>query len=253
MTDNPSRTHPLGAVPPAWVPPDAPILFVGDIQGCAEDLARLLERARFDPGRHLLIPLGDTINRGPDAPGVLRLLRESGARPIQGNHERAMLNLAPDTDLPTWARGPGSACKQLQRAGLWQQALDWIGTWPLVARGPGWIAVHAGLHPRLAPELTPAGFLTTVRWCSPEGELPPRCPGEATRPASGFAPWYDYYRGGDTILFGHWARQGLWLRDRLRGLDTGCVYGGTLSGLWWPEDRLVQVDSVCKSTEGGTL
>ena len=30
---------------------------------------------------------------------------------------------------------------------------------------------------------------------------------------------------------------------RVRGLDTGCVYGKRLSGLWWPEDKLVQVEA----------
>jgi len=233
-----------------WVADDAPILFVGDIQGCAADLARLLERARFDPARHLLIPLGDTVNRGPDAPGVLRLLREAGARPILGNHERALLGLTQRTDLPAWARGPGSACDQLRRAGQWEQALEWMGAWPLLARGAGWIAVHAGLHPCLAPEATPAEFLTTVRWCTAEGELPPKGTKQTAQPAPGFAPWHAFYRGRDTVLFGHWARQGLWVRERLRGLDSGCVYGGILSGVWWPEDRLVQVEALSQPKAG---
>ena len=34
------------------------------------------------------------------------------------------------------------------------------------------------------------------------------------------------------------------LEGKSRGLDTGCVYGGRLTGLWWPEDALVQVDAL---------
>ncbi len=241
------------ATPCAWHSADAPILFVGDIQGCAEDLARLLERARFDSARHMLIPLGDTVNRGPDAPGVLRLLREVGARPILGNHERALLGLAQRADVPAWASGPGSAREQLRGAGQWEQALEWMRTWPLLARGAGWIAVHAGLHPRLAPEATPARFLTPVRWCTAEGELPSEARRGAAQPAPGFAPWHAYYRGRDTVLYGHWARQGLWLRERLRGLDTGCVYRGILSGVWWPADRLVQTEAPRKAMKEGRL
>jgi len=252
MTAHPAPPRPEDAAPScAWIPADAPILFVGDIQGCADELALLLERERFDPARHLLIPLGDTVNRGPDASGVLRLLREAGARPIAGNHERALLKLGQGGELPAWARGPGSACEQLRRAGHWEPALQWLRTWPLLARGPGWLAVHAGLHPRLAPEDTAARFLTTVRWCAADGRLPPE--GAKSAPGAGFAPWHAFYRGRETVLFGHWARQGLWVRDRLRGLDTGCVYGGRLSALWWPEDRLVQIDALRKPEEGGKL
>ena len=230
--------------PALWVPDEAPILFVGDIQGCAAELARLLERAGFQASRHRLLPLGDTVNRGPDAPGVVRLLRETGALPLVGNHERALLALREDAPLPAWAKGPGSAIGQLREAGLWEETRDWIATWPLLARGPGWIAVHAGLHPRLNPEATPAEFLTTVRWCNAQGDVPEDGAAKNLDAPQGFSPWHVFYSGAATVVFGHWARQGLFLRERLRGLDTGCVYGRQLTGLWWPEDRLVQVDAL---------
>ena len=59
-----------------------PILFLGDIQGCPEELAELLKQAAFDSRIHRLIPLGDTINRGPDAAGVISLLRQHRAEQI---------------------------------------------------------------------------------------------------------------------------------------------------------------------------
>jgi bis(5'-nucleosyl)-tetraphosphatase (symmetrical) len=43
------------------------------------------------------------------------------------------------------------------------------------------------------------------------------------------------------VVFGHWARQGLVLRPGLRGLDSGCVWGGALSAWIAEEDRIVQV------------
>jgi bis(5'-nucleosyl)-tetraphosphatase (symmetrical) len=240
----PRTVNPSPSASPAGLTTDPPILFVGDIQGCAEPLARLLERVRFDPARHVLIPLGDTVNRGPDAAGVLRLLRETKAQPILGNHERALLALDTTRPLPAWTRGPRSAYEQLQSAGLWEQSLGWMRTWPLWRRGPDWIAVHAGLHPLLPPERTEPEFLTTVRHCREDGTLPPEGTDESAAAAAGYQPWHGFYRGVETVLFGHWARQGLLWRERLRGLDTGCVYGRQLSGLWWPEDRLVQVEGV---------
>lgn len=221
---------------------ERPILFVGDIQGCAEELAQLLDVAGFRPGRHRLIPVGDTVNRGPDAPGVLRMLREAEAEPVQGNHERHLLAILDRGENPNWLR-KGSAHAQLTETGELDRAAEWIRIWPLYREGPDWIVVHAGLHPALEPAQTDASFMTEVRYCTAEGGLPRVPDGKLTGSPDGFRPWYEFYGGTPTVIYGHWARQGLLVRDRLRGLDTGCVYGGHLTGLWWPEDRIVQVNS----------
>lgn len=221
---------------------ERPILFVGDIQGCAAELEALLETAAFRPGAHRLLPVGDTVNRGPEAPGVLRLLERAGAEPILGNHERALLAVAERDGPPDWLR-KGSAHAQLVEAGAWERAVDWMRAWPLWRRGPGWIMVHAGLHPRLPLEETDPDFLTNVRYCDDAGRRPPFRDGKLTEAPEGYRPWFEYYRGEDCVVFGHWARRGLLVEGSLRGLDTGCVYGGHLTGLWWPADRVVQVNS----------
>lgn len=220
-----------------------PVLFVGDIQGCAAELAALLDKAEFRAGSHRLLPLGDTINRGPDAPGVLRRLRDHGAEPILGNHERNLLERAANGGPGPQAVAERSALLQLERAGMLGEALDWIAGWPLFRESPDWIAVHAGLHPRLSPARTDPAFLTLVRYCDAQGNRPAEPDGELTAPPPGFLPWDDFYRGSRTVVFGHWALRGLVWTPRLRGLDTGCVYGGSLSAWWWPADRLVQVPS----------
>ena len=222
---------------------DRPILFVGDIQSCSRELQTLLDEAGFRPGAHRLIPVGDTINRGPDAPGVMHILRDAGAEPIVGNHERALLEIMERGESPDWLK-VGSAHAQLFEKAELEEAVEWMATWPTLRTGTDWIVVHAGLHPQLAPEETGADFLTEVRYCTPEGERPTVADGKLSVAPAGFQPWYDYYTGRETVIYGHWARQGLLVRDRLRGLDTGCVYGGHLTGLWWPEDRIVQVNSV---------
>jgi bis(5'-nucleosyl)-tetraphosphatase (symmetrical) len=222
---------------------DRPILFVGDIQGCAEELAHLLDQAGYQAGRHRLIPVGDTINRGPDAPGVVALLRRQGAEPITGNHELALLKTAVrahPVETPDRSR---SAFAQLLAAGQWEQTLEWIRSWPHARSGSGWVAVHGGVHPRLPVERTPPCYLANVRYCTPGGERPAIEDGSLEEAPPGFRPWYEFYHGERTVIFGHWARRGLIVQGRVRGLDSGCVYGGQLTGLWWPEDRLVQVPS----------
>lgn len=219
------------------------MLFVGDIQGCRDELERLLALAGFRPGAHRLLPLGDTVNRGPDSPGVLALLAACGAEPILGNHERALLEIRQGGTVPEWAEAPHSAYAQLLRVGRWEEALAEMAAWPLVREGRDWLAVHAGLHPHLAPRETPADFLTEVRWCDAQGRRPDPEPKEHIEPPPGYRPWYEFYRGERTVVFGHWAQRGLIREGRVWGLDTGCVYGGRLTGLWWPECRLVQVDA----------
>ncbi|HKI98895.1 MAG TPA: metallophosphoesterase [bacterium] len=231
-------------VPPQAAADPRPILFVGDIQGCVRELDALLARAGFRPGEHRLLPVGDTINRGPDAVGVLERLRACGAEPILGNHERGLLEIWRTGHAPAWAHGEHSAYVQLVRAGRWEAAMAEIAGWPLVREGPDWIAVHAGLHPHLPPQATGADFLTEVRWCDAQGRRPEGASKAHLDPPPGYRPWYAFYRGTRIVVFGHWAQRGLIIEGRVRGLDTGCVYGGRLTGLWWPEARLVQVDAL---------
>lgn len=233
---------------------DRPVLFVGDIQGCAIELELLLERAGFRPNAHRLIPVGDTINRGPDAPGVLERLNQAGAEPILGNHELALIDILKTGKLPGWAENPHSAYVQLTAAGRWEAEMRRIAQWPLWREGtgrdgtgqggPGWIAVHAGHHPIRHPAATPPDFLTEVRFCDEAGNQPANVPKANLAGPAGFKPWFEHYQGEKTVIFGHWAQLGLVRKDNLRGLDTGCVYGGRLTGLWWPEDKLVQVDAL---------
>jgi len=232
--------HTSGTTP--GQPDPRPILFVGDIQGCAEELEALLRVSGYQKGVHRLIPLGDMVNRGPDALGVLRLLEEHGAEPILGNHELALLEILRGAEPPGWALEPHSAYVQLSAAGCWEDTMARVAAWPLWREGPDWIAVHAGLHPRLPPQHTHVDFLTTVRFCDATGVFPQHMYRAQVRPGSAeFPPWFRHYRGPKTVLFGHWAPRGLVWGEHVIGLDTGCVTGRNLSGLWWPERRLVQV------------
>ncbi len=237
---------------------ERPVLFVGDIHGCAAELETLLAKAGFSPQSRRLIPVGDMFNRGPDSPRVLRLLQQAKAEPILGNHEHSLLYIAQlekrDQNLPAWALHSHSAYTQFCNAGLWEEVLQAIQGWPLwrqsghdaflsktKAGTKNWLVVHAGIHPVLDLEKTSARFLTTVRHCNAQGCTPTHWPSQHLRAPAGYRAWFYHYRAKPTVVFGHWARRGLVTRPRLRGLDTGCVYGRKLTGLLWPEDRLIQV------------
>ena len=69
-------------------------------------------------------------------------------------------------------------------------------------------------------------------------------PGTGAEPQ---AAWYQHWLASRedprTVVFGHWARQGLVVKERLRGLDSGCVWGRALSAWIAEEDRIVQVEA----------
>jgi bis(5'-nucleosyl)-tetraphosphatase (symmetrical) len=76
--------------------------------------------------------------------------------------------------------------------------------------------------------------LTRMRFCSPQGVMEFSAKEGAASAPHGYLPWFDV-RGrasADVMMaFGHWSTLGLIRRERLLGLDTGCVWGGCLSAV----------------------
>ncbi|MBK8180660.1 MAG: metallophosphoesterase [Planctomycetes bacterium] len=225
-------------------------IFVGDIQGCRAELEQLLELARFDPSVDELHPVGDLVNRGPDSLGTLRLLRSLGAGGVLGNHDLHLLRAARAARPMRAADTFGDVLAAPDREPL----LDWLASLPFARSFPDVFLVHAGISPlwsdpqRVLSGLDPlkhspeADFATRVRHCDGTGRRPER---DEPPPAEPFRPWFDWPRPqtlvGRTIVFGHWAVRGLVVREGLRGLDSGCVWGKALSAWIAEEDRVLSV------------
>ena len=86
-----------------------------------------------------------------------------------------------------------------------------------------------------------ARILTRIRTCASDGRACGRFSGPPGDAPSGCRPWFARRRRRrrePAIIFGHWSALGLKLTPGLLGLDTGCVWGGTLTAIRL-EDRKV--------------
>lgn len=238
---------------------------IGDVQGCFITLERLLARIEFDPSRDRLWFVGDIVNRGPSSLEVLRFVRDLGERAIVvlGNH-----------DLHLIARSRGTRAKKRRdtfddvlgapdRDGL----IEWLTGLPLLYREGANVMVHAGLLPawslehaealarkirkklrddRLSEKLRVAvDAFTRLRTCTESGEMCLDFAGPPEQAPAGCRPWFELAKIPDkvTIFFGHWASLGLHLGTHAVGLDTGCVWGGSLTAMRIEDRQLFQEPS----------
>lgn len=123
------------------------LYIIGDVQGCADALLRLL----------LLIPqdadiwfCGDLINRGPDNLGVLEQVRDLGerARVVLGNHDIHFLGVAAGVR----EAGRSDTLDDILNSAQRQEWLNWLRQFPLAHYEHGLLMVHAGVLPQWSLE-----------------------------------------------------------------------------------------------------
>jgi bis(5'-nucleosyl)-tetraphosphatase (symmetrical) len=235
-------------------------IFVGDVQGCADELDALIERAETAWGNEFALWLaGDLVNRGPDNLRVLERVRglvEAGrAEVVLGNHELHLLGvywgqrkLSPNDSVGDVLDGPDV-----------HEWVEWIRRRPLVVAGEiegqpfamvhasvgaGWsletlLARSAAAGARLAgPEEEARRFLAADPAEDPvrddlaritRGRSADASSWSSREPDAPEGAWHHAWKAGSPtfgIVYGHWARQGLHVEPGLRGLDTGCVHHG---------------------------
>jgi bis(5'-nucleosyl)-tetraphosphatase (symmetrical) len=125
-----------------------PTYAIGDIQGCADELRRLLDRVRFDPSRDRLWFAGDLVNRGPESLEVLRLVHSLDACSVVvlGNHDLHLLALAAGNAK----HAKKSTLQAVLEAPDRDSLLEWLRHRPLMHQDAslGFTLVHAGLPPQ---------------------------------------------------------------------------------------------------------
>ena len=171
-----------------------------------------------------IVSVGDLVCKGPDSLAVMQwAMKRPNLRCVLGNHEARLL----DRWLSGNSSDPGTfdaeICRQL--GDCYEEAMQFINTWPLYLEEAGVLIVHAGIDPRV-PFIEQQSRRDLLNIRIPDGMD---------------IPWYEDYGENRPIVFGHWAKRDPVVRDNAVGLDTGCVYGGALTAFVLPEGRLVSV------------
>ncbi|MDR7302718.1 polynucleotide kinase-phosphatase [Haloactinomyces albus] len=231
-----------------------PFDVIGDVHGCRSELETLLEQlgyrlhrdeagravdAEHPEGRRALL-LGDLVDRGPDTPGVLRLamgMVDSGnALVVAGNHENKLVKALRGRKV-TVSHGLAKSLEQLsgEDEDFQRRAQEFCAG--LVAHyvldHGSLVVAHAGLperyHGRASGRVRGFALYGDSTGETDEFGLPVRY------------PWARDYRGKAIVLYGHTpVPEPEWI-NRTMCLDTGCVFGGRLTALRYPEYEVVSV------------
>ncbi|SDK90864.1 polynucleotide kinase-phosphatase [Glycomyces sambucus] len=231
-----------------------PFDLIGDVHGCRAELEALLadlgwalERdglgravnAAHPEGRKAVF-VGDLVDRGPDTPGVLRLVMgmvaAGTALCVQGNHEQKLVR-ALDGRKVRVAHGLAESLAQLgdEDEAFRKEArafMDGLRAHYLLDGGR-LVVAHAGLkeeyHGRASGKVRSFALYGDTTGETDEYGLPVRL------------PWAEEYRGAAAVVYGHTPTvDPEWVNNTIC-LDTGCCFGGRLTALRYPERELVSV------------
>jgi protein phosphatase len=227
---------------------------IGDVHGCRGELEALLGRlgyllTRDDDGRAVdaghpagrrAVFVGDLVDRGPDSPGVLRLVMgmvaAGHAFAVPGNHENKLVRALSGRTVQV-THGLAETLAQL--AGESEEFRKQVEVFcrdlvsHLVLDGGRLVVAHAGLkeayHGRASARVRSFALYGETTGETDEFGLPVRY------------PWANDYRGRAMVLYGHTpTSEPEWVNNTMC-LDTGCVFGGKLTALRYPEKELVSV------------
>ncbi|MFV7782607.1 symmetrical bis(5'-nucleosyl)-tetraphosphatase [Shewanella marisflavi] len=122
--------------------------FVGDIQGCFDELQALLAKVAFNPSTDELWVVGDMVARGTQSLETLRYLKglEGAVKPVLGNHDLHLMALHGKVKRPN----PKDHLDALLSAPDIAQLIDWLRLQPLVREhsDQAILMAHAGIPPQ---------------------------------------------------------------------------------------------------------
>ena len=228
-----------------------PFDLIGDIHGCFDELTALLTTLGYTvsgfavrpPEGRRAIFLGDLVDRGPKTPEVLRLVmgmvKEGTALCVPGNHDMKLLRKLRGQNVQITH---GLAETLVQMADEPPAFADEVKTFldglvsHYVLDGGNLVVAHAGMKETMqgrgSGKVREFALYGETTGETDEFGLPVRY------------PWAEEYRGKAMVVYGHTpVPTPEWLNNTLN-IDTGCVFGGSLTALRYPERELVAVPAL---------
>jgi bis(5'-nucleosyl)-tetraphosphatase (symmetrical) len=128
------------------------LYLIGDLQGCDESFALLLDTINFSPSRDHLVLLGDLINRGPANVATLHRLMNFGssATCLLGNHDLYMLSVHHGIKQLK----NGDTTQDILNAADRNRMMDWLAQQKMAVFMRGCLMVHAGVLPQWSADDT---------------------------------------------------------------------------------------------------
>jgi protein phosphatase len=229
-----------------------PFDVIGDVHGCLDELHELMSALGYQverqdaaftvtpPDGRKLVFVGDLVDRGPSTPDVLRLVKtmvDAGqAFCVPGNHDIKLVKALKGRDVQQ-THGLAESLQQLEKepAEFRVEAskfLDGLVSHYVFDDGK-LVVAHAGLKESMqgrgSGKVREFALYGETTGETDEFGLPVRY------------NWSEDYRGTALVVYGHTpVPEPLWLNGTVN-IDTGCVFGGRLTALRYPEREIVSV------------
>jgi len=185
------------------------VYVIGDVHGCIAELRALWDRLEV-ADQDVVVFVGDLVRKGPASLEVVEFVcSRENAISVRGNNEAKIVHDRIDTTP-------------------FEPIVETIASFPLVVSWNDALVVHGGVDPtRSLADHTGEDLLETR-------SLPPE---------NGYdGPfWFESYQKLPRVFFGHTVLEEPFVGDSAVGLDTGCVYGGSLTAYDYRRDELVRV------------
>ncbi|WP_276495793.1 metallophosphoesterase [Pontibacter litorisediminis] len=233
-----------------------PFHVIGDIHGCLNELLELMQllgykvcfnkqEARYEvvpPAEAKAVFVGDLVDRGPNSPEVLRLVMdmvEQGlAYCVTGNHDDKLLRMLLGRNVQV-RHGLELTKAQLEPydAVFRERVKEFLSGLPhhVILDEGRLVVAHAGLEERLHGRST-KGVRELCLYGPTTGELDEK--GLPIR-----LDWAAEYCGKAIVVYGHTPVHEPSWRNNTINIDTGCVFGGKLTALTYPDHVLTAVES----------
>jgi serine/threonine protein phosphatase 1 len=213
--------------------PKGRLFAIGDIHGCSQELATLIEKMNPKPNDTLVF-LGDYIDRGGDSRGVIDIVIGLRSRcrvvALKGNHESMFVDFLDHPESSGAGlfilNGGGTTLANYTTADggleIPEDHVEFLKHLELYHEEEGFFFVHAGVPEIPLKDLTPALHETAFLW-------------------SRFPFLQSEYKWEKVIVHGHTpVGQADFTPNRIN-IDTGCVYKGMLTAVELPSLELIQV------------